>query len=209
MDYLSKVAELHKDWLRIALKYGVSKQKAEDIVQEMYIELIEYDSKVMSPEDGRVNQKYLNLPTCQRVLDSNGEVNKLFIWVLIRRCFHKQYKLDKQQKDVIVYTDELRFTKEEQELEHNERAFNSLMDKIEKEKANWHEHHRDMYELFMEGRETWHNRSGKGISVQRLSALTGISPSKVYNTIKNCKERIREAVGEDYTDYLNKDFDKI
>ena len=41
MDYLSKVAELHKDWLRIALKYGVSKQKAEDIVQDMYIELIE------------------------------------------------------------------------------------------------------------------------------------------------------------------------
>jgi len=209
MDYLSKVAELHKDWLRIALRYGVSKQKAEDIVQEMYIELIEYDSKVMSPDDGRVNQKYLNLPTCERVLDDNGEVNKLFIWVLIRRCFHKQYKLDKKRTDVITYTDELRFTKEEHEPEHDERAFSQLMDNLEAEKQTWHEHHRDMYELFMEGRETWHNRNGKGISVARLSALTRISPTKIYNTMRNCKERIREAVGEDYVDYCNKDFDKI
>ncbi len=209
MEYLSKVAELHNDWLRIARKYGVTKQKAEDIVQQMYLELYEYDSKELNPEDGRVNKKYINLPTCERVLDKDGEVNKLFIWVLIRRCFHQNIKEDKKRKELVIFTDELRFTGEETESDHNEQAFSNLMDKIEQEKSTWHKHHRDMYDLFMEGRETWHNRNGKGISVERLSQLTNISESKVYNTIKNCKERIREAVGEDYLDYCNRDFDKI
>jgi len=31
----------------------------------------------------------------------------------------------------------------------------------------------------------------------------------IFRTIKSCKERIRQSVGEDYTDFLNNEFELI
>jgi len=210
MEYLNKVAELHEDWIRIArTNYKLSREDAGDIVQNMYLELHSYDTKVLNPDDGRVNKDFIDLPTCERVLDKYGEVNRLFIWLMIRRAFHAQAREERKRKDVIVFSDvNYESEEEEDELERNE-AVGILNDKIEAEKNNWHEYDRTIFELFMHERETWHNRSGKGISVKRLSELLSISESKLYNTIKNCKDRIREAVGNDYEDYNNNDFNKI
>lgn len=209
MEYLNKVAELQEDWIRIAQSnYKLSREDACDVVQEMYLELYAYEHKELNPNDGRVNQKYIDKPTCERVLDEDGEVNRLFIWLMIRKAFHSIARAEKKRKEYVVFTD-VSFEYEQDDTTEENEAVGELIDKIEEEKATWHEYDRIIFDLFMEGRDSWHNRAGNGVSVKRLSALTGISESKVYNTIRNCKERIREAIGEDYEDYLNNDYNKI
>ena len=45
--------------------------------------------------------------------------------------------------------------------------------------------------------------------MRELSKDTLISLTSIFTTIRNCKNRIKQNVGEDYTDYLNKDYELI
>jgi len=46
-------------------------------------------------------------------------------------------------------------------------------------------------------------------SMRKLSEETKISLTSVFNTLKNCKKRLQQNIGEDYLDYLYKDFELI
>ncbi len=46
-------------------------------------------------------------------------------------------------------------------------------------------------------------------SIRQISNETGISVKSIFCTLKYCKERIRQSVGEDYADFLNKEFELI
>ena len=45
--------------------------------------------------------------------------------------------------------------------------------------------------------------------MRKLASETGISLTSIFTTIKNCKNRIKENIGEDYQDYNNKDYELI
>ena len=45
--------------------------------------------------------------------------------------------------------------------------------------------------------------------MRQLSALTKISVTSIFHTIKHCKQRLMDNVGEDYEDYLNGDYERI
>jgi predicted DNA-binding protein YlxM (UPF0122 family) len=47
------------------------------------------------------------------------------------------------------------------------------------------------------------------LSMREIAEETDISLTSIFNTLKNCKERLREAIGEDFQDYLNEDFELI
>jgi predicted DNA-binding protein YlxM (UPF0122 family) len=47
------------------------------------------------------------------------------------------------------------------------------------------------------------------ITMRELADKTKISLSSIYNTIKNCKERIQENCSEHYEDYINEDYERI
>jgi predicted DNA-binding protein YlxM (UPF0122 family) len=47
------------------------------------------------------------------------------------------------------------------------------------------------------------------MSMRDIASETNISLTSIYNTLKNCKERLRENVGDDWEDFLNKDFELI
>jgi hypothetical protein len=38
---------------------------------------------------------------------------------------------------------------------------------------------------------------------------TNISVTSIFNTVKTCKKRIKNNVGEDYEDFKNKDYELI
>jgi predicted DNA-binding protein YlxM (UPF0122 family) len=48
-----------------------------------------------------------------------------------------------------------------------------------------------------------------GKSIRELSKETTISTKSIFQTLKHCKERLKENVGEDYEDYKNKDYELI
>ena len=73
-----------------------------------------------------------------------------------------------------------------------------IHERIEQEVDSWHWYDEMLWKLYKEGR-----------SMRELSNETKISLSSIFHTIKTCKERISEAVGEDYEDYINEDYEKI
>ena len=49
----------------------------------------------------------------------------------------------------------------------------------------------------------------KGLSMRKIAAKYNIAPSTVFRSIKKTKEKIRLEIGEDFEDYLNKEFELI
>ena len=47
------------------------------------------------------------------------------------------------------------------------------------------------------------------MSMRELEAETKISLTSIFHTIKHCKQQLREAVGEDYQDYINGDYELL
>mgnify|MGYP003651436667 CR=1 FL=1 len=76
MRWLSKVAELHDDYIRIVQSFG-EEFYAEDIVQEMYIRLTQYYKpfKIVN-EQGQINKSYIYLVLRAIVCDLHTEKRK-------------------------------------------------------------------------------------------------------------------------------------
>lgn len=56
-EWLTEVYKYHDDWIRIAKYFG--QEHAEDIVQEVYIELCKYSSESKCIRDGKPNRVYM------------------------------------------------------------------------------------------------------------------------------------------------------
>lgn len=74
----------------------------------------------------------------------------------------------------------------------------TIYERIEDEVEDWHWYDKMLWQLYTEDR-----------TMRELAKDTKISLSSIFHTIKTCKERIKLAVGEDYEDYVNKDYEKI
>jgi predicted DNA-binding protein YlxM (UPF0122 family) len=64
---------------------------------------------------------------------------------------------------------------------------------------NWHWYDSMLFKVYKEG----------NASMRDIAKDSGISLTSIFNTLKNCKERLKEEVGEDYTDFTNQDYDLI
>jgi RNA polymerase sigma factor (sigma-70 family) len=59
MEYINEISKHHKDWIRSVSAYG-EKNYTEDIVQEMYLQLVKYKSEHKAfDEDGNFNKNYI------------------------------------------------------------------------------------------------------------------------------------------------------
>ena len=74
----------------------------------------------------------------------------------------------------------------------------TIYERIEDEVEDWHWYDKMLWQLYTEDR-----------TMRELAKDTKISLSSIFHTIKTCKERIKLAVGEDYEDYVNEDYEKI
>ena len=73
------------------------------------------------------------------------------------------------------------------------------MNKVEDEMNEWHWYDKLLFETYVKD-----SRSMRG-----LSSDTHISLTSIFTTLRNCKNRIRENVGEDFLDYMNEDYELI
>jgi RNA polymerase sigma factor (sigma-70 family) len=177
MKWLSKVAEHHEDYLRMVRALGED-FLAEDIVQEMYIKLIKYCTpKKILRQDGQVNKSYVYFVLRNLFLDYQKEKNK-----------HRKVNIDKIKPIGVEY----------EYIEETE-AFTSVIEKIDSEVETWHWYDQMLFELYRE--------SGK--SIRKLSKETRISTSSIFQTLKYCKNEIKINVGEDYEDFINEDYELL
>ena len=115
MTTLEKIAQKHKDWLRIVKSFGCEGDKCEDIVQEMYIKV--------------------------HTLISNGtdisygdEINHFYIYRILRSLFidlcRKEAKITKVNVEYLEKFVEEEEVKQYKDIEGKMKELDSVLDKI-------------------------------------------------------------------------------
>lgn len=126
----------------------------------------------------------------------DGEPNIALMWIMLRNM---TFLTNKMQRLELYPLDEVRgWADDESELPKHE-ALERLHLKIEEEISNWHWYDSMLFNVYKEGKA----------SMRDIAKDSGISLTSIFNTIKNCKERLRDNISEDYEDFQNNDYDLI
>lgn len=167
-DWLKIVAKDHQFFVSVVQSFG-EYNYAEDIVQEMYLRIYKYTD----PEK----------------IIKDGEVNKGFIWFVLRNIYVDYCK----QKSKIIKTDLTDAITYIPTSDKGSKALDRMYDKIQKEMKSWHFYDEKLFKLHIE----------KGMSMRDIEKATKISLTSIFHTIKYCKARLNAALNEEYYDNLN------
>lgn len=145
-----------------------------------------------------VQEAYLRIyKYCQpENIIKDGQVNKGFMYFTLRNLYlfnlRNNSRLEKVSLDnVQIKYDEYNMQKEE--------AYYKLLMKIQDEVDSWHWYDQKLFEVYKD----------TDLSIRDIAKETTISSSSIFNTLKNCKLKIKESIGEDYEDYKNEEFELI
>lgn len=145
-----------------------------------------------------VQEMYLKLHkyTSYDKVMNNGKVNKFYVYLTLRSIQFTYLK----DKNLIIKTpiDELYNLADESSIEE-QIAFNKICKLVDKETENWHWYDKQVFDLYR----------FNNISFRKISEQTNISWVSLFNTVKNCKLKLKNKFQEDYNDYINKDYERI
>ena len=115
MTTLEKIAQKHKDWLRIVKSFGCEGDKCEDIVQEMYL-------------------KAHTLISNGTDISFGDEINHFYIYRVLRSLFidlcRKEAKITKVNIEYLEKFVEEEEVKEYKDIEGKMKQLDSLLDKV-------------------------------------------------------------------------------
>ena len=152
---------------------------AEDIVQESYIALYKY----ANPD---------------KIIE-NGKVKRGYMFFTLRSLLFQFYNKKKKISKISIDDDDNFLEIPDTNNTEENIAFHKLCTLIDKETESWRWYDRKMFNIY---RYT-------DMSIRKIAKETSISWVSIFNTLKNCKEIIKEKFTEDYIDFKNKDYDKI
>jgi len=179
MEWLKEVSKHHNDYVSSVRSLG-EYNYSEDIVQQMYLKLYDY---------GLQDKVYIN-----------GVVNRGYIWFVLRSLCIDFMRQKKRANKVTIgegfdILDE--FTKTDTMT--YEDAYGLMLNGIDTEVNTWHHYDRELYKLY----------SQSDMSMRDISTKTKISTMSIFTTIKNCKQRLKDNVGEHYKYFINEDYEKL
>ena len=150
-----------------------------DIVQEAYLALYKY--------------------TTPEKIIHNGKVSEGYMYFTLRTITYQFYNAKTKIQKVSLDDEEniLQLVAEDN-IEEQE-AFHKICTLIDQEMESWSWYNRKLTELY---RDT-------DMSIRKIAAATNISFVSIFNTLKNCKNEIKNKFKEDFEDYKNGDFEKI
>jgi len=155
------------------------KDYAEDIVHEAYLALHKYTTPEKIIHDGKVSEGYM--------------------YFTLKTITFQYYNSKKKiQKISLEDDDRIIQLVDEDNVEENE-AYHKICQLIDQEMESWSWYNRKLTELY---RDT-------DMSIRKIASETNISFVSIFNTLKNCKNELKEKFQEDWIDFQNKDFDKI
>lgn len=127
----------------------------------------------------------------------NGKVNRSFIWITLRNMFLDAQKM-KSRVEVVRMGEG--FECYDDEPNRDELIALDRIDKfIEEEKESWHWYDKMLFDLY----------SGSDMSMRDIASETNISLTSIFHTLKKCKEKLLENVGEHVDDFNNGDYERI
>jgi len=174
-------------WLNIVAKH-----------HQEYVRIVESFGEYFYAED-IVQESYLRmLKYCKpEAIITNGSVNKSYVYFVLRNMY-LDFQKEKTKHPKVSIEEVGQLAHEDTQLAKHE-AYEEILKYINNEVQTWHWYDQMLFDLY--------KRTGK--SIRDLSAETKISTKSIFQTLKHCKERLKENVGEDYEDYKNTDYELI
>ena len=151
----------------------------EDIVQQAYLIIYKYASEEKIINKGVVSRGYMFFTLRSTWLQFINAKNKI-----------KKVELDNEE----VYTQIADHSEMDEQI-----GYDDLRSKIDQHIENWRWYDRTLFKLY---RDT-------DMSIRKIAEETNISWVSIFNTLKKCKEELKEIFKEDYEDYLNQDYGRI
>lgn len=124
-SWLAKVAEYHKDWIKVVQSFG-EYEVAEDIVQETYISLWKYADS-------------------DKLIDANGNVRKGYVYFTLRSLYYQYY--NKRKKITKVDIDGCWNLFDDSNI-NEQKAYNEICLLIDEELTNWKDYDRLLFKLY-------------------------------------------------------------
>ena len=175
---------------------------SEDIVQEMYLKLHKSVQKRGSHtflfKDGKLQKGYVFFTLRSILYTYLGQRNKHrktpIEWLM------KNLEKDKYENPVTfggLADDSLVY--DEQGMGDKQEAEQRFLDKIDLESLNWDEYDRDVFNVY----------KSTDMSFRTMSRFSNISHTNLFHTVKRCKEKLNDALQEDWEDLNNEDYERI
>lgn len=166
---LEKIFTSHKKWINTTIKFGCSKEEAEDIVGQMYLII------------GKMLKKGLNIAY-------GDEVNYYYIYLTLRTTFLQMKNKQKKENKAILIQDTDNSINYFDTLEvDTEIDFNKAEDIVLNELDKLHWYDRKVFNLIE-----------NGMTLTELSNKTGIYYHSLYNTYRKTKTKLKEQLLEKY-----------
>ena len=127
----------------------------------------------------------------------NGQVNKGFMYFVLRNLYLLHIKSEK--KNAMVSLSGLEALKDETNDLTKEEAYLKMLSKVHEEVDSWHWYDKQLFTIYKD----------TDLSIRDIAKETTISSSSIFNTLKNCKSKIKTKFKEDYEDYKNEDYELI
>lgn len=170
MDWLTIIANDHKKWIAFVKGFGEI-ELSEDIVQDMYIKLHNMDNAVRNSKDKRFAKNYC---TTSRVL-KDGKPNTTYIWMVLHSIFIDYQK--EKSKTIKISLEDVNLTFEDYDTDKD-----LFIEKLENEKKSWHTYDKLLFDIY----------STKDLSMRDIANGAGIDLRSIWNTLQNCKQRIKK-----------------
>lgn len=152
---------------------------AEDIVQQMY----------------EVLYKYAN----ESKIITNGVVSRGYVYFTLRSLF-LQYCNAKNKVKKVRLDDEEDFTQIADYSEMDEQiGYHKVSTLIDNHIDKWRWYDKTLFKLY----------ANSGMSIRKIAKETNISWVSIFNTLKKCKQEVKELFKEDWEDFKNNDYDRI
>ena len=163
-SWLGKVAEYHKDWIKVVESFG-GYEIAEDIVQETYIALWKYASS-------------------EKLLDEKGNVRKGYVYFTLRSLYFQYY--NKKQKITKVPIDGCWELFDNSNIEEH-KAYNDICMLIDDEIKSWNHYDMLLFKLYRDNDLSMRDIA-TGTTISLISIFHSIKNYKIILKQKFQKE---------------------
>lgn len=165
MKILELLGRKHETWVEVTMSFGLDKDQAEDIVQDMYIKIHNWLEK----NDRNATIMY-----------NETEVNYYFVFKTLRTLFYDSTRKAKRVKKV-------------PEMASEELSADYIYDLLDQE-INEKRIRQALDEMYWYDKKVFDLVYNQGWSMLQLSNISGISYYSIYRTIQKVKKTLKEQI---------------
>ena len=182
---LDILAKRHTEWVKMAKAFKISEDKANELVQEMYLRMHDYTKDV------------------KRIMYNEKEINTFYIYITLRNLYYSKFTNYKKKNKTILFSDideenfkhiinKMSYDIDEFEDNYKKKVnLEALYNKIDSVIEDWYWYDKKLTKLYL----------NTDMSMRDISKETKISLSSIFNTLTNAKEKIRKESKKEYKKY--------